>query len=84
MNQHDLAKLAAALDEDEKACKTMHGAAPGTLAANPTFTEAARQAIAAGFNMKQIIVAFLGGLATGGFAGGVAAVLALLVSPPTP
>ena len=81
MNANDLKALAAALDEDEKVCKQMMGATPAAAAANPSFSEATKKALAAGFNMKQIITAFIGGYLTGGFAGGVAAVLALLVTP---
>ena len=83
MNPSDFAAFVNALDEDEKNCKTMKAAAAGA-APLPTFSDAAAKALGAGFNMKQIIGAFISGYATGGFAGGVAAVLALIVTPPAP
>lgn len=80
LNPTDFAAFVNALDEDERNCHTMKAAAPGA-APMPTFSDATAKALKAGFNMKQIITAFLGGFATGGFAGGVAAVLALIVTP---
>jgi hypothetical protein len=44
-----------------------------------TMTEATHNALSAGFTLTQIFTAFMAGYLTGGFAGGVKAILALIV-----
>lgn len=90
LNDQDLKHLLNGLAADEAQCKNTKMApfptSIGESTAMPTtFSEAAKRGLLAGLTMSQIIMAFIGGFATGGLQGGIMAVMALVFAiQPTP